>query len=1533
MFLLPSLSVFSQKLTFIENNGLSKDSWKYVLRNAKSTVYFYDNYFVIQTFKKIGDSIEFENIPIYFENKKSYVLTDIPTNLESKTYRFQSNSQPSTSSHFESIVYKNIAKNVDCRFFLWNNQLRFDFVISDASVTTISLSTDATSSFSLFNSRVSLTSAQKTTHFLQDITLLYPSHNQIDYTISKDHHSLIFSLKNQYDFAIIDPTFSFASFVGGSASEYIYDVKLLENNRLYAVGYTTSLDFPTTPGAYKTTITNPEVVIYAVDLNTNSLLFSTFIGGVNSEIGYGIDVAQNQVIICGQTNSLNFPMTPGSFSTTFNGGNQDGFVAGLSLNGSTLNFATYVGGSDADVLYKVATNSQGSIIAAGQSRSANFPVGTNPAQFVKNTGNDAVIVSLSPTASLLFGGTFWGGNNEDKINHLSISSNNEIVVVGTTASTNFPMQQAIYANYNGGLSDAFVARFNDNLSTSLFSTYFGGNTNDFGTSIAIDNSNNIILGGTSNSTNLPILNEINKVNQGGNDIFIAKILPNRILDFSTYLGGSNDDNLEDLAVNSAGNIYITGFTTSSNFPISNDAPFPINKGSGDMFISKLYRSGQSLLYSTYFGDFFQDVSTSLSINSSGLVALGGYTQSSTLQTLNAIDSTYNGGLFDAYLMTFFLPDVVTSIQTDSVELSYCKGVRDSVSFTFIGGFERNNTFFVELSDSNGNFSPARVIGNLQSPNPRKISFFIPFDIPSGENYKIRIRASSPATIGSPTIHSIRINTSPIFSLGNDTIICKGNSVELGTMLAMYPIVRWFSNDTTTNDIISQTLVISPQKTTKYWASVIDSNGCSGLDTIEIIVQNPPIGFLPNTIQLCVSDTFRINIPDSIIVTNIIPDDPSISIIDGILTLFSNTDKEIVVEFENKNNGCRAFDTISVKSIGLETISFSVNEFTFPEKQECEQYTQGILQITSTGNSSLFIDSILIDNSSFSFDSIQSIVKRFSISVLPNTVLSIPIYFLGTQNENSIVRLFSSKCVLTDSISLFGSVDKNSVVIRNEINVESSLYCRNNIIDTTVFISITNNTNDSKIISIDTNNITTILFNSVDYNVNRNDSIFVPITFINPLLSSDETIIITIQDSICTKTHSLRIVHTVNNLIREYSVNSVNIDTTICSESPLLIKLPISKVVRNLPILDTLQLIDTITNFSLINNTTGTNGILLSDNDTLIFRSNTTQNTNQIFTMRGVVFPCNDTIEYTVNLNIRYYNPDLFVGSTVTYVYTNDSLEYTILFDGDVLNDIKTLSLENNSSNNVSYNYDSIRTLKITIPLDSISSQDSLNFSWGNICNFQFSIPIIQLNNSIFYTLDTLSSLPKGEVSFTLKSSVISSVFPVVDTVRVTTNKYLLFPLDYQPTFSTDSVEISIPILHTLAGEQTRQIRYLALLGDTTSTQLSIRNTSQIPTVFKNGYYTMLPICDDKEVLLLETGTLITVSILYQNSSQKFLEMIESSDKEIQIELFTLLGQKIPANVQRISENEYTIQPIIYDTQQLFLVLKNPIQTLLIPIYR
>jgi hypothetical protein len=243
------------------------------------------------------------------------------------------------------------------------------------------------------------------------------------------------------------------------------------------------------------------------------------------------------------------------------------------------------------------------------------------------------------------GFSVWG----DFGSGIAVDSVGNAYVTGQTYSTNFPTKNPLQPNY-GGNGDVFAAKINPEGSALVYSTYLGGSGDEWGNGIAVDSAGNAYVAGNTNSTNFPTVNPLQPNYGGGNDdAFVAKINPTgSALVYSTYLGGSGDDGGFGIAVDSAGNAYVTGYTMSTNFPT--ESPFQKRKdGSGDAFVSKLNPTGSALFYSTYLGGGSYDQANGIAVDSAGNAYVTGWTDSTNFPTKNPFQKYYGGGGSDAFV--------------------------------------------------------------------------------------------------------------------------------------------------------------------------------------------------------------------------------------------------------------------------------------------------------------------------------------------------------------------------------------------------------------------------------------------------------------------------------------------------------------------------------------------------------------------------------------------------------------------------------------------------------------------------------------------------------------------------------------------------------------------------------------------------------------------------------------------------------------------------------------------------------------------
>ena len=332
-------------------------------------------------------------------------------------------------------------------------------------------------------------------------------------------------------------------------------------------------------------------------------------------------------------------------------GGYDAFVTKLSPSGTALVYSTYLGGSSNDEGYGIAVDSAGSAYVTGQTFSSNFPT-ASPLQAANAGEYDAFVAKLNPAGSALVYSTYLGGSAFDSGSGIAVDSAGSAYVTGQTNSSNFPTASPLQAANAGG-SDAFVAKLNPAGSALVYSTYLGGSSKDFGNGIAVDSAGSASIVGSTSSTNFPTAVPLQAANASasGDNAFVAKLNPaGSALIYSTYLGGSNYDDGNGIAVDAAGSAYVTGYTGSTNFPTA--SPLQAHnagpEGTDEAFVAKLSPLGASLVYSTYLGGSVGNSGRGIAVDSAGNAYVTGGTGATDFPTVSPPQAA-NGGGYDAFV--------------------------------------------------------------------------------------------------------------------------------------------------------------------------------------------------------------------------------------------------------------------------------------------------------------------------------------------------------------------------------------------------------------------------------------------------------------------------------------------------------------------------------------------------------------------------------------------------------------------------------------------------------------------------------------------------------------------------------------------------------------------------------------------------------------------------------------------------------------------------------------------------------------------
>jgi hypothetical protein len=380
-----------------------------------------------------------------------------------------------------------------------------------------------------------------------------------------------------------------------------------------------------------------------------SLAFSRYLGGSSGDEGNAVAFhTSGSIHVVGETSSTDFPKV--SFvQGMYGGGISDAFIARLNADGVLL-YSTYLGGSGEDAGVAVAVDAGANTYVVGATHSTDFPT-QGALQGSNGGGADGFVAKLNPQGNTLVYSTYLGGSGDDTLLGVAVDGSANAYVAGRTESaTDFPLASALQGTFGGGTRDAVVAKLNAAGSALVYSTYLGGSGNEGARAIAVE-SGAAYVGGTTASTDFNVVNALQGTSGGGDDGFVSKVdAAGSALTYSTYLGGSGTDTIGGIAVDSSGNAYVTGDTSSSTtFSLASALQSTYGGGLSDAFVTKIAAGGGSLTYSTFLGGAARDQGNAIAVDSSGQVVVAGLTDTpTTFPTASPLQTT-NAGSFDAFI--------------------------------------------------------------------------------------------------------------------------------------------------------------------------------------------------------------------------------------------------------------------------------------------------------------------------------------------------------------------------------------------------------------------------------------------------------------------------------------------------------------------------------------------------------------------------------------------------------------------------------------------------------------------------------------------------------------------------------------------------------------------------------------------------------------------------------------------------------------------------------------------------------------------
>jgi hypothetical protein len=391
----------------------------------------------------------------------------------------------------------------------------------------------------------------------------------------------------------------YSTYIGGSGGDSAYGIVLDPQGNAYLTGGTNSPDFPHTAGAWQPECCGlNDVFVTKLNPTGSALIYSTHIG-VSGEGTRGFGIAVDSIGAAYITGNAGpgFPTTPGALKTDCNCFT-NGFVMKLNPHATAAAYSTFLGGSSVDYGESIAVDGAGRAYVTGYSSSSDFPTTAGAFQLSNNGGVDSFISVVNRAGKTLAYSTLLGGAGNDEGYKIAVNAG-KAYLTGPTSSADFPVTSGSFqTTFGGGNSDAFVAEIDPSKSGTAslaYSTFLGGsgdeNLTDFQRDIlAVDTFGNVCVTGTTTSTDFPTLHAVQDESGGGWDAYVAVLNPTGSrLRFSTYLGGDGDDFGRGIAFG-GGNIYVTGQTSSANFPTSAGAFQTVFKGSTDAFVTKIATS-------------------------------------------------------------------------------------------------------------------------------------------------------------------------------------------------------------------------------------------------------------------------------------------------------------------------------------------------------------------------------------------------------------------------------------------------------------------------------------------------------------------------------------------------------------------------------------------------------------------------------------------------------------------------------------------------------------------------------------------------------------------------------------------------------------------------------------------------------------------------------------------------------------------------------------------------------------------------------
>jgi uncharacterized protein (TIGR03437 family) len=632
----------AQPLWFEPNQGQAHPSVQFLAHTPGGYVYFAQGKMALRDVR----------MELIGTNKYAKVALEEPTGGISSYFIGRSEKHWHTGiPHYGRVRYENVYAGIDLVYYASGRDIEYDFVLKPgADPNQIKLAYSKPVQIDANGDLLIAGLKQHRPKVLQngrEIACDYLLHagNRVQLALADYDHSQPLT---------VDPVLEYATYFGGPALEYAAAVKTDSSGNVYLGGLARS---PAAPGLnpfQQTSGISYQAIVIKFSPSKNAVVFFAVVGGQVGDT-YGNNIAVDSagaVYITGQTTALDLA-TVNPVQPQFGGLFFDAFASKISPDGRKLVYSTYLGGRSNEEAYGLAVDTNGSAFIVGTTGSPDFPL-ANAFQSQMNGFATAFLTKLSPDGGKLVFSTFFGGTVHEAGWDVALDNAGNPVIVGFTSSPDFPVKNAYQAKLLAQTS-GYVTKFTSDGQSLIYSTLLSGAS---GTSVAyrvaVDSSGNSYIAGTTSSPDFPVKNPIQSAYGGGQwDVFVSKLAAaGDQLIYSTYLGGSDIDNVDRIIVDENGSAFVTGETISPDFPLK-DSLMPYQRhlrGYGfQVFVSQILPSGNVFVYSTLLGGTDNDTrGGGIALDPGGSVWVSGATYATDFPTKNPFQSQ-NGGLEDMFL--------------------------------------------------------------------------------------------------------------------------------------------------------------------------------------------------------------------------------------------------------------------------------------------------------------------------------------------------------------------------------------------------------------------------------------------------------------------------------------------------------------------------------------------------------------------------------------------------------------------------------------------------------------------------------------------------------------------------------------------------------------------------------------------------------------------------------------------------------------------------------------------------------------------